>query len=102
MTADGCQIDFDPENDTPSTSWIDYQTRLVTQSMTATDMYYQPYNVHEAWGGWGARVLEQLECSEWGEKHEECFEDEDDDGDEEDDVRGELRHLRKNPHLVWE
>ena len=43
---------------------IDYQTRLVTQSMTATDMYYQPYNVHEAWGEWGERVLEQVECTE--------------------------------------
>ena len=58
--------------------------------MTATDMYYQPYNVHEAWGEWGERVLEQVECSEWGEKHEECFEDEEEDGDEEDEVRGEL------------
>jgi hypothetical protein len=88
LEADGMK-EYLKDGRVPPISWLSYQTRLATQTLTPLDSYYTEYDVHKARAEWGERVLEHVE-----EREEEGEEDEED-GDE-------IALLRKQPHLVWE
>jgi hypothetical protein len=70
-----------------SVTWLEYQSRLVTQTLRpGCDEYYEPYNELGAKGNWGMNVLDNIE------------EEENDDSETED----ERENMRKAPWLIWE
>ena len=97
LEADGVASELegqlDPDSPNYSTTWLEYHTRLVTQSLTVLDTYYQPYDPSVDHAHWGKKVLWHVArllkkpkgqgcASKEGRQHKKAKEDEDEEEDE--------------------
>jgi hypothetical protein len=49
------------DEDWPTLNWLEYQARLVTDSLRPQDMLYQPYDVREGKSDWGMNLLDNVD-----------------------------------------